>query len=84
MSADEWAALATHEIFHVFQRALHPGRSGNEADYFTYPVDDTTALALRRVETLVGAALAESRWWTVHRSARGAPANTLCSLACGG
>lgn len=44
------AALTTHELFHVFERARHPSWQGNEADLFTYPVDDTVALALRREE----------------------------------
>ena len=45
------AALAVHEAFHVFQRARHPAWQANEADLFTYPVDDSVALALRREET---------------------------------
>jgi hypothetical protein len=70
MSPNDWGALTTHEIFHVFQRARHPSWSGNEADYFTYPLGDTTALALRRVETLalsraLGATTRDSvRCWT--------------------
>ena len=43
--------LAVHELFHVFQRARHPAWQANEVDLFTYPVDDTLALALRREES---------------------------------
>lgn len=49
--AVEWAAIAVHEAFHVFQRAKHPGWIGNEADLFVYPSDDAKLLALRRLET---------------------------------
>lgn len=48
---DEWAAIAVHEAFHVFQRARHPGWIGNEADLFVYPVDNPPLLSLRRLET---------------------------------
>ena len=47
----EWAAIAVHEAFHVFQRAKHPGWIANEADLFVYPVDDAALLSLRRLET---------------------------------
>lgn len=47
----EWAAIAVHEAFHVFQRAKHPGWVGNEADLFVYPVDDAALLSLRRQES---------------------------------
>jgi hypothetical protein len=50
-SAEAVAALAVHELFHVFQRARHPGWQANEADLFTYPVENAVALALRREET---------------------------------
>jgi hypothetical protein len=50
-SAREWAAITAHEIFHVFQRSHHPSWIANEAELFTYPVDDAGALALRRAET---------------------------------
>jgi hypothetical protein len=50
-SAREWAAVTVHEIFHVFQRSRHPSWTANEAELFTYPVDDAGALALRRAET---------------------------------
>lgn len=45
------AAVALHEAFHVFQREHHQEWVGNEADMFTYPVDDARRLALRRLET---------------------------------
>lgn len=47
----EQGALTAHELFHVFQRARHPSWQGNEAELFTYPVDDSVALGLRREET---------------------------------
>jgi hypothetical protein len=52
-SASRWqgAALAIHELFHVFQRARHPSWIANEADLFTYPFERADALALRREET---------------------------------
>jgi hypothetical protein len=60
-SAEELAAVAIHEAFHVFQRARHPGWSGNEADLFTYPAGDARLLALRRLEfTALGRALEEA------------------------
>lgn len=49
-SSDDVARLAVHEIFHVFERARHPDWIANEADLFTYPVDDARALAGRRLE----------------------------------
>ena len=57
----ELAALTTHELFHVFQRARHPSWQGNEADLFTYPVEDSAALALRREETFALARAVEAR-----------------------
>ncbi|MFL5608690.1 MAG: hypothetical protein ACJ8AD_19700 [Gemmatimonadaceae bacterium] len=69
-SAREWAAVTAHEIFHVFQRSRHPSWTANEAELFTYPVDDAGALALRRAETValrraLGARRADSvRCWT--------------------
>ncbi len=48
---DERAAVLIHELFHVFQRERHPGWSANEAELFTYPVDDAKHLTLRRLET---------------------------------
>ncbi len=47
---EEVARLAAHEIFHVFERSRHPDWVANEADLFTYPVDDAAALASRRLE----------------------------------
>ena len=44
------AGIAIHEVFHVFQRARHPGWSANEADAFTYPATDIEGLAARRRE----------------------------------
>lgn len=50
-NVDAEAALVIHEAFHAFQRARHPKWAGNEADLLVYPVTDTAALALRRLET---------------------------------
>lgn len=47
----ERVGVLIHELFHVFQRERHPGWSGNEAELFTYPVDDAEHLTLRRLET---------------------------------
>lgn len=49
--AEQLAAVALHESFHVYQRARHPRWSGNEGDLLTYPVDDARRLGLRRLET---------------------------------
>lgn len=46
------AALLVHESFHVYQKAAHPGWTANEAELFTYPVDDARGLAQRRMETV--------------------------------
>jgi hypothetical protein len=51
-SADELAALLVHETFHVFQTKRYPNWGGNEADLFTYPVDNAELLALRRLESI--------------------------------
>ena len=51
-TADELAAVAVHEAFHVFQRRQHPKWAGNEADLFTYPIDNAEILSARREETL--------------------------------
>ena len=48
---DEWAAIAAHEKFHVFQGERHPDWSANEANLFVYPVEDADLLALRVLET---------------------------------
>ncbi len=50
-SAADWAAIAAHEAFHVFQRERHPTWVGNEAELFTYPFDHHDLLSLRRLET---------------------------------
>jgi hypothetical protein len=49
-SATSQAALAMHELFHVFQRTHHTRWSANEADAFTYPATDEGLLAARRRE----------------------------------
>lgn len=51
-SVQDWAAVAVHEIFHVFQRAHHPAWQANEAALFVYPMGDAGLLQLRRLETL--------------------------------
>lgn len=48
---EELAGLLIHEAFHVFQRLHHPGWSGNEVELLVYPVEDSVALGLRRLET---------------------------------
>lgn len=48
---DEWAAIAAHEKFHVFQGERHPEWSANEANLFVYPTENTGLLALRILET---------------------------------
>lgn len=48
--ADEIAATAIHELFHVFERAHHPDWAANEVTLLRYPVADAEALALRRLE----------------------------------
>jgi hypothetical protein len=49
-SVEEAALLAVHEAFHVFQAERHPKWGGNEADLFTYPIDDPMLLQLSRLE----------------------------------
>jgi hypothetical protein len=49
--AEEPAGLLIHDAFHVFQRLRHPGWSGNEVELLIYPVEDSVALGLRRLET---------------------------------
>lgn len=44
------AGVLVHETFHVYQRRRHPGWRANEADLFTYPVDDAEGLTLARLE----------------------------------
>jgi hypothetical protein len=65
------AALLLHETFHVYQRKAHPTWSGNEADLFTYPLEDSAALAGRRLETAAWVhALEESKDATARAWAR--------------
>ena len=45
------AAVLIHEAFHVYQARAHPTWFGNEAHRFTYPVTDSAAQALQRLET---------------------------------
>jgi len=45
------AATLIHEAFHVYQAKAHPGWYGNEAAFFTYPVTDSAAQRLQRLET---------------------------------
>jgi hypothetical protein len=65
----EIAAGAVHEAFHVYQRERHPAWAANEAELFTYPVDDPVLLQLRRLETtalrraLAAAERALAAWW---------------------
>lgn len=60
---EDVAAMAIHEAFHVFQRARHPGWTGNEVVLFTYPVGDAELLALRRLEfESLRRALAAGTW----------------------
>lgn len=49
--ADELAAVALHESFHVYQRAHHKTWVGNEGDLLLYPAADARLLAWRRQET---------------------------------
>lgn len=51
VSLERRAAVLIHEMFHVFQRERHPGWVANEAELFTYPMDNAELLALRRRET---------------------------------
>lgn len=50
-SANELAAVALHEAFHVHQRSRHRGWQGNEGDVFHYPTGDGRLLGLRRLES---------------------------------
>jgi hypothetical protein len=45
------AATLLHETFHVYQAHAHPAWFGNEATLFTYPVTDSAAQRLQRLET---------------------------------
>ncbi|MCB2200583.1 hypothetical protein KQI63_14355 [bacterium] len=46
----EWASIALHEGFHVYQQQ-HTSWSTNEADLFLYPQESAEVLANRRLET---------------------------------
>ena len=76
-SADQNGAVLVHEAFHVFQAARHPTWNGNEAELFTYPVDDPVVLRERDLEerALVRALAAgepgTSCWASVALEARG-------------
>jgi len=50
-TVNEWAGVVLHESFHVFQAKSHRHWFANEMDFFTYPVTDSEAVALRRMET---------------------------------
>jgi hypothetical protein len=50
-SLRERAGVVIHEAFHVFQGTTGRRWGANEADLFTYPVNDAGLLALRRLET---------------------------------
>lgn len=49
--AQQLVALATHELFHVFQDSHHPAWSADESQLFLLPSDDGHLLALRRLES---------------------------------
>jgi hypothetical protein len=51
-TANEQAALLVHETFHVFQARYYPKWGANEADLFTYPVENAELLAQRRLESI--------------------------------
>src|SRR4051794_32412873 len=46
----EQAALLIHETFHVYEKKAHPKWAANEAELFTYPMDDPDLLFRRRDE----------------------------------
>jgi hypothetical protein len=50
-SVRDGAALIAHEAFHVYQHEHYPKWTANEADLFTYPVDDAGLLQRRFMET---------------------------------
>ena len=50
-SREARAALVAHEGFHVFQGTTGRNWGANEANLFTYPVDNAQLLTLRRLET---------------------------------
>jgi hypothetical protein len=49
-STEALAAVAIHELFHVFQGERYPGWGANDAVLFTYPVDDEIGYTLRLME----------------------------------
>lgn len=49
---EEEAAVAIHELFHVYERRVHPDWAANEVALLHYPFTDADALALRRLEHL--------------------------------
>lgn len=52
MSKREIAAVAIHEIFHVFQLGAYPDWwKVNELEFFTYPFENIEILSLRKLET---------------------------------
>jgi len=50
-TAADGAAVVAHEAFHVFERVRHKDWGANEADLFTYPVENADLLQLRRLES---------------------------------
>lgn len=46
-----YGAVVAHEAFHVYELTRHPDWSTNEAELFTYPVEDVDLLSQRRMET---------------------------------
>jgi hypothetical protein len=50
-SPADCAAVVAHEAFHVYQGLEHKDWGANEADLFTYPVEDADLLQLRRLES---------------------------------
>ena len=47
----EAAIIGAHEAFHVFQAGRYPSWGANEAGAFSYPMEDSEALTMRRLET---------------------------------
>ena len=67
----ELASLLIHETFHVYEKKAHPNWAANEAELFTYPLDDAGLLLQRRLETLAlvralqAKAAPDAACWTV-------------------
>lgn len=68
-SLAQFAGIAVHEAFHVFQAEHKPAwRQGNEATLFTYPFDNAEVLSLRRQESetlrraLTGSGQVRDKW----------------------